>query len=50
LEEEIKVTLQNFMGGSRIIEEERYKKNLEQKRNKYLKEKEELWRQRSRAI
>jgi len=50
LEEEIKVTLQNSLGGSRTIEEEIYIKNLEHSRNKYLKENEELWRQRSRAI
>jgi hypothetical protein len=50
LEEEIKDTLQNLSGGSRLPEEERHLNNLEQERNRYLKEKEELWRQRSRAI
>jgi hypothetical protein len=42
LEEDIKNTLQHSLGGSRNIEEDLYLKNIEQSRNKYLKEKEEL--------
>jgi hypothetical protein len=39
-----------LFGRFKILTEDLFLKNLEQSRNKYLKEKEELWRQRSRAI
>jgi hypothetical protein len=50
LEKDITNLLQHSLGGLRTLQEDLILKNLEQSRNKYLKEKEELWRQRSRAI
>jgi hypothetical protein len=50
MEDEIKVSLQNLLGGTLLPEEERHHSNLEQERNKYLKAKEEIWRQHSRVI
>jgi hypothetical protein len=50
LEGKIKETLQMLMGGTMLPEVESSLINLEFERNKYLKAKEELWRQRSRAI
>jgi hypothetical protein len=50
LEGKIKQHLQLLSGGSNLPEVESNLINLEFERNKYLKAKEELWRQRSRAI
>jgi hypothetical protein len=50
LEEKIKETLQMMSGGTMLPKVESSLINLELERNKYLKAKEELWRQRSRAI
>jgi hypothetical protein len=50
LEDEINSRLQNCLEGSCIQLQDPLLKELEQERNKILKETEELWRQRSRAI
>jgi hypothetical protein len=50
LEGKIKETLQMLMGGTMLPEVESSLINLEFKRTKYLKAKEELWRQQNRAI
>jgi hypothetical protein len=50
IELDIKNLLQPSSGGLRTLQEDLILKNLEQIRNKYLKEKEELWRQRSKSI